>query len=271
MKKDIAVLITCHNRKDKTLTCLEALYKCDIPTGYTINIFLTDDGCTDGTADAVCTKYPQVHIVTGDGTLFWNRGMHLAWKTARQHADYDYYLWLNDDTELKSDCIQKLLCGTNHQIIVGTTSNKSTGEITYGGFDKRNRHIIPGNDPINCEYFNGNIVLIPIEIVTTIGLNDPIFRHALGDFDYGMRARKARFELLVAPGILGYCDEHTAAPKWRNPSVSLYKRIIELYKPLGNDPFEFFVFDFRHNGLINAIIHFFSIHLRTLFPNLWNK
>ena len=49
--KKIAVIITYHNRKSKTLQCLKQLF--DVVETYTTNIdlkvFLTDDGSTDGT------------------------------------------------------------------------------------------------------------------------------------------------------------------------------------------------------------------------------
>lgn len=37
---------------------------------------------------------------------------------------------------------------------------------------------------------NGNCVFIPSEIVNAIGNLDPIFSHAMGDIDYGLRAQK---------------------------------------------------------------------------------
>ena len=49
----ISVLLTCHNRKAKTLGCLTSLYAAELPVGYDMEVYLVDDGCTDGTADAV--------------------------------------------------------------------------------------------------------------------------------------------------------------------------------------------------------------------------
>ena len=57
----IAVILTCFNRKKKTVQCLRHLFAAanQYNTGHTgreevhLSIFLTDDGCTDGTADAV--------------------------------------------------------------------------------------------------------------------------------------------------------------------------------------------------------------------------
>jgi hypothetical protein len=52
--------------------------------------------------------------------------------------------------------------------------------------------------------------------------------------------------------------------------LNLISRIRNLYSPLsGCYPPEFFVFDKRHNGLILAFFHYFTIHLRALFPSIW--
>lgn len=85
MIQTLAVLLTVHNRKTKTLKCLQQLYT-QIPIkGYQVDVYLTDDGCTDGTPEAISQEFPQVHIIHGDGKLFWNRGMYTAWQEAAKN------------------------------------------------------------------------------------------------------------------------------------------------------------------------------------------
>ena len=104
--KYIAVLLTVHNRKEKTLKCLSELYSQQLSKEYKLIIYLTNDGCTDGTPEAVKANFPDVIIVNGDGSLFWNRGMYKAWTVASSDKDYDFYLWLNDDTLVKKFKLQ---------------------------------------------------------------------------------------------------------------------------------------------------------------------
>ncbi len=70
----IAALLTCFNRKQKTLVCLEALFNQVLPADVDISAYLVDDASTDGTSDVVRQTYPQVKIFSGDGNLFWNGG-----------------------------------------------------------------------------------------------------------------------------------------------------------------------------------------------------
>jgi GT2 family glycosyltransferase len=104
-----------------------------------------------------------------------------------------------------------------------------------------------------------------------VGFNDSFFRHALGDYDYGRRARKLGIESYVVPGILGKCDEHADTAIWCNPNYSLAKRWKYFRSPLGQNPEEYFVYDLRHNGFLSAVCHYLSIHLRLLLPSLWLK
>lgn len=53
IEANIAVLLTVHDRKNKTLRCLENLYKQVLPNYLRLDIYLTDDGCTDGTPEAI--------------------------------------------------------------------------------------------------------------------------------------------------------------------------------------------------------------------------
>jgi GT2 family glycosyltransferase len=238
-----------------------------------IDVYLVDDSCTDGTPQAIRDQFPQVHIIQGEGNLFWNRGMHLAWETAAKAKNYDYYLWLNDDTVLYLNAIQELITcseSENYQnIICGSTcATNNKDRITYGGRSERKGLIIPNGQKQACDFFNGNIVLISEFVYSVVGTNDPIFRHALGDFDYGLRAGKLGIKSTVAPNILGECDEHSVIAEWCNPQTPMLKRLKLLYSPLGNNPIEFFKYKKRHNGLFKACLFFISNHLRAIIPAL---
>ena len=85
--KDIAVLLTVFNRCEKTISCLKNLYAQKLPKNVSFDVWLTDDNCTDGTPLAVAKEYPEVHILTGEGILFWNRVMKNAWEAASKYKD----------------------------------------------------------------------------------------------------------------------------------------------------------------------------------------
>lgn len=269
MKEKIAVLLTVHNRCEKTLKCLASLFNADA----NFDVYLTDDGCTDGTRESIMLKYPTVKIIDGDGTLFWTRGMYKCFAVAIEKDIYDYYLWVNDDTvfvpgfiSCMIDCARKL----NNEVIVcgATVSGKDHSKITYGGYTRKNKILSLSNDIQFCYFASGNILLIPSYVQKKVGNIDPFFRHALGDFDYEGRAGKLGIKVVQAPNWLGICDKHEEIPKWRDVNYNFIKRIKYLYSPLGRNPIEFLYFDTRHYGICIAIFHFFTLHIRCLFPKM---
>jgi GT2 family glycosyltransferase len=275
MVPKIAVLITCHNRKETTLKCLQYLYQQkDLGVKFALVVFLVDDRSTDGTAEAIKTQFPSVNIIQGDGNLYWNRGMHLAWKTAVATNDFNYYLWLNDDTFIFENSIDTMLTSSqsfkNRAIICGCTQSFENKKITYGG-SKNGVLLEPNGSSQHCDLINGNFLLVPNTVYELNGFLDSFFHHALGDYDYGLRAQKKGIDSYISPDYIGYCDQNEELIKCFRADVPLLDRLKHLYSPLGVNPVVYFKYDKRHFGLLKAVIHFFSIHLHSLLPALWKK
>ena len=272
--KTIAVLLTVHNRKSETLNCLRGLSEIEVPQGVKLDIFLTDDGCTDGTAEAVSEQYPQVHMIQGDGNLYWNRGMYKAWEEAAKY-DYDFYLWLNDDTYVYKNLLTVLLEAveqTNNQsIIVGCTQSINTERITYGGRLANGQIPTPNGRLEVVHHFNGNIVFIPKSVYKQVGNLDYYFRHSKGDFDYGMRSSRLGIKAYQAGQILGCCDSHDRIDKWCDPKVPLRDRWKAMKRPTGMPPKEIYHMNINHKGFISAVVHYMLVYVRCVFPQLWLK
>lgn len=269
----IAVLLTVHNRKEITVACLSRLFSQYNKGQYILSVYVVDDGSTDGTAEEITKLYPDVHLIKGDGTLFWNRGMHKAWEAAAKDKEHDFYLWLNDDTNIVPDCIERLLAlssaNKDTAIIIGSTcATGNPNQVTYGGW-KNGKLVTDLTKPNKCETMNGNIVLIPKSVYDVLGMNDPTFRHCLGDTDYALRAKEHEIDCLTGLGIFGECDAHESPTIWMDPSQPFAKRWKNFFGPLGNNPFEFFYFRRKHFGIIAACSTFVSNWLHFFFPQLW--
>src|SRR5208282_764977 len=89
----IAALMTSFNRRDSTLRSLTALVRQQGAADFALHVFLVVDGSTDGTADAVQSAFPEVRVLQGDGSLYWNGGMRMAYAAAMQES-FDAYLFL---------------------------------------------------------------------------------------------------------------------------------------------------------------------------------
>lgn len=223
----LAALLTCYNRKAKTLECLDAFFQQEGLENIALDVYLVDDGSTDGTREAVARAYPAIQTISGTGSLFWNGGMRLAFGEAIA-GDYDGYLWLNDDTILYPDTLRSLLDtaenlakkGFEKAIVAASVRDPQTGEFTYGGMKQKGwfyppfkmQEVHPEETPQQCDTMCGNFVFIPRDVVLAIGNLDPQLTHYAGDWDYGLRAKQAGFTIWIAPGYQGTCP--------RNPKPS---------------------------------------------------
>jgi len=221
----IAVVMTCFNRRDKTLACLGSLAG-QRDHGADITAYVVDDGSTDGTAEAVAREHPEAILLLGTGALYWGGGMRMALEHAFT-ADYDYYLWLNDDIDLDDDAVTRLLStareleqrGEHSAIVIGSMRDPVSGAVTYGGRYRpfrslRTRFVVmqpAAEDPVPSETLNGNLVLVPGALAHAVGNIDASFRQKWGDQDYGLRARAAGGTVWVAPSTFGTCA--------RNPDI----------------------------------------------------
>lgn len=272
----IAVLLTCHNRCATTIACLEALGAQCLPQHTKLTSYLVDDGCTDGSAAAVLQRFPKVQIIPGDGNLYWCGGMRAAWSSAAAAFDYDGYLWLNDDVRLFPEAISTLLtlcqeaAATGRpSIVVGSTCDPDNDRLlTYGGW-QGDKLIEPSLGVQTCDTMSGNFVLVPREVFEVVGNLSPDFRHVFGDRDYGFRARKAGFEIWVAPGFLGQCRRNPCPP-WADPSVPFSRRWHSVHSPTVYPLREQWIFCRRHHGW-GGFVRTAKLYFRVLFPGQWNR
>jgi glycosyltransferase involved in cell wall biosynthesis len=214
----IAVLITSHNRREKTLTCLASLLGQSLPGDVSIRVFLVDDGSTDGTSEAVEARFPEVVLIRASGTAYWNGGMRLAFAEAVK-SPYDFLLWLNDDTVLNEGAVETLLGeydavsngGALTSMIAGATVDRKTGVVLSGGYRLKPPEFLcrfalqpPAGSPQLCHALSGNCLLIPARVAGELGNLSSDYTHFLGDFDYALRARKAGFGVWLASRPVGH-------------------------------------------------------------------
>lgn len=292
----IAVILTCFNRKKQTISCLEQLYKSveeynrNNKEYIELSVFLTDDGCTDGTSDAIRENFTDkdITILKGNGNLFWAGGMRLAWKNAiRTGNKWDFYLLLNDDTDLM-DCTWNELMNAHQYSLAnygkggvysGITSAKSDhGKMTYGGniwINKllaKSQRLKPTGTPQRCDMTNANILLVSNEVVTKIGIFSEAYTHGIADYDYSIRANKNGFPVLVTANFCGRCEnDHKSKDDIIKTvcAMSLKERKRYFKHPLHSNK-DYLTFIKQHSAFRYPLVAF-GRFLNVYFPNLYYR
>lgn len=258
----LAVLMACHNRRAKTVACLQHLALAAKQASIDYQLFLFDDGSIDGTADAVRSVEPGAVILQGDGSCYWNRSMHRVFAAAMR-IGFPAYMWLNDDTMLQPGAFNLLLSarnlvGAGDAIVVGAVNDPETGMTTYGGaryVSPRWRPFLctvvhPGTEPKEVDVVNGNVVLIPDGIARKLGNLDPVFEHGMGDTDYSMRARKLGIRILLTAGYVGVCPRNSLKGTHRDQTLTLSQRARQLFARKGLPLRSWLTMCLRHGGML---------------------
>ena len=227
----ISVLLTCHNRRAKTESCLRSLmealesYNKRAEEQICIEVFLTDDGSTDGTAEAARKIIPDenvLHILQGDGNLFWARGMCKAWEEALKYAEkWQFYLLLNDDVVLMDNVFEELLSANDYSIKNYDKQGLYSGQCcdpidhnkrTFGGHVWVNRFLgttkvmLPTGKPELCDITNANILMVSPNVVKKIGIFNKAFHHGGADYSYSIHARDKGFPVLLTANFCAMCE-----------------------------------------------------------------
>lgn len=258
---NIAVILTCHNRKSLTLQSLVSLkksidlYNQSDKDKVNYMIYLTDDGCTDGTVEALKEILPvnTLHVIKGDGNLFWAGGMRKAWNEAISDViEWDFYLLLNDDTIVNPSAVSVLMEAHRYSLATigksglysGICCDPKSGMTTYGGDIWTNRllgltkRLSSNGKPQECDMANANILLVSKEVVKGLGIFYQGFIHGKADHDYSIQAKKKGYPLFLTSDFCGVCsNDHGTTYSYKNKvlGMNLAQRVNFFKHPLNSN------------------------------------
>lgn len=263
----LAVLMTSHDRRARTLSALRALEEQrGLPAWTTLGVHLVDTGSTDGTPEAVRLRHPAVEVMSVGADVSRNQALRIASRNSRSggggggplggtpggpsHA-WTHQLWLDDGVELFPGALATLLrtseAAGSDAVVVGAVRN-AYGDTVYSGRRGRSLTLVePGaHRPERCDTYDGRVVLVPRAVYDVVGDPDKVFRHRMGDYDHGRRARRAGVAAFVAPGHAGECVDGPAAPGSREPGIGVREALRRVTSVRELPPRQWWVYCLRH-------------------------
>lgn len=220
----------------------------------------------------------RIHLIEGDGSLYWAKGMNLAWCKAleeeRIHCPtpahnshyHDGFLWLNDDGVLKRGAIEKSLeewrgIGEESAVLVGAcSSDESERECSYEITDEHNQLVPPNGKVTRCSgWFTGNFVFVPRKAYEKVGMISGEYTYARADYDYAERLKRAGTPVYGSSEYVGVCV-NDFDKKMRGKS--LWTRIRMLWTPGYYNLHDMFIFRMKYYGFLRAMVS--SLHLAVL-------
>jgi GT2 family glycosyltransferase len=216
--KRVELVTPVHNRREITLQCLRSLSRID-RTGLDIHIIVVDDGSSDGTCESIREKFPDVHVIRGDGNLWYTAGTNLGINEALKHNP-DYILCFNDDSIFDENALRALVeCAeTNAKSVVGAllllwdephrvfqvAPHWDTWRGGWQHFREQTVWTVPMH-AFDVEMIVGNCVLYPKEVFDAFGMPDPRISAQYGDAEFTTRIGKNGWRLLLEPRARVFC------------------------------------------------------------------
>ncbi len=222
----LSIIIPVFNGLEYTQKSLKSLEKqiSILPRDKSkIHIVVVDDGSSDGTYEWVKSNHPEVHILQGNGNLWWSGGVNKGMEYALEHLKTEYILWWNNDILPDDNYLKNLLQVIGKQpedVVIGSKIFMLHKNLIWGmggKFDPRKgtKHMYAERKedgpelkkPFEVDWFPGMGTCFHKSVFDKIGyLDEENFPQYHGDSDFTLRAKKAGFRLIAFPELIIFND-----------------------------------------------------------------
>jgi GT2 family glycosyltransferase len=187
---------------------------------HSLHIIVVDDGSTDGTPELISQHFSDVYLIRGDGNLWWTGAIAQGMIYATEQLNANYLLWLNDDIVVADDFVTQVIWQCQRTWLRKTITGgiichqQYRNWIVFGGVRASqqisNMADFEQTPLLKADTLNGNITLMPAQIVAEVGLPDVMrFRHYGGDYEYICRAKAAGYSIELSSYLQAQTD-HSA-------------------------------------------------------------
>jgi GT2 family glycosyltransferase len=199
-----AVVIPVHGGLPLTIRCLESLRECD---PMPVMVVIVDDGSPDETASHLATHFRDVHVVHGDGNLWWGGATNLGCNYAIERGARNLILLNNDNVALSQNLLRELArlvderggCVGATTLIEDSDGRRkifgSGGMLDWKGHGtllRRSDEWFRDSDSVDeCEWLPGMALAFEADLFRRLGgIDASAFPQSRGDADFTLRARR---------------------------------------------------------------------------------
>ena len=263
MTGEMWVIILTFNGWQDTRECLRSVFAV---ARENLKVLVVDNGSTDETLSTLPQEFPQAHVLVNPSNLGYAEGNNVGMRYAMAQGA-EYLIILNNDVIVAKDWSEVLLNAARaneRAALLGPmiyhadepTVIQSAGGLMTRDWQAYHRGM---NEPdagqfadlARVDWLNGCAILARATALETIGLLDPSFFMYAEDVDWGIRARRAGYDVLFVPQARvwhrGVKRNYTPAP---HVTYYIARNELRLIR--------------KHHGSINALGKTWLRHARTL-------
>lgn len=259
--KVVIVLLT-YQQLENTLNCIESINKISYPN---YDVILVNNYSQDNTEFEVIKKFPKTIVINSDVNLGCSKGRNKGIDYAIKNINFKYMVFLDNDTEVKSNFLDALVSEIEHDNSVGLVYPKvlyldHPNTIQHAGFMKFNfytgKFISNANGLIDNGIFNssvyseicsGTCILLLKELVVNSAGFDRIFDpYGYEDLDFILRATKGEAKIKYCPEAVIYHKESRTPTKgkYNKEFAKLKARNLKIFMKRHASKFQLFIFYF---------------------------
>lgn len=227
---DLSVVIVNWNTRDLLLNCLNSLLQ-ELST-LSHEVFVVDNGSTDGSVTMVREKFPAVIIIENGRNLGFARATNIALRRATGH----FWLLLNSDTRVKEGALKGLLqtmeggpgigvaglqlvnedgslqnsVGNAPSLLTELTNKRLLRLLLPSRFPGKENH---GSQLLEVESVIGACMMVRSSAAEEVGLLDEDYFFFLEETDWCVRMRRAGWKVVHDPRFSVYHLQGRSAGK----------------------------------------------------------
>jgi GT2 family glycosyltransferase len=202
----IYILLPVHNRRATTERFLKSFAG---QTDQNYRLIVIDDGSTDGTSEMVAGINPGTTVIRGSGNLWWAGSLQrgFEWLKAEKVPPDALVLLINDDTAFSSRFLAsgRAAMGTRHHaMLLAQLCEPDPAKPCLLGakVDWRDLQFTVAFRIEDIDCFSTRGLFLRMEDLVAIGGFRPrLLPHYLSDYEFTIRARRARYQLLTDPEV----------------------------------------------------------------------
>jgi GT2 family glycosyltransferase len=216
----ISVIIPLWNGRAYINACLDALLTAAAHCEGSVEILVVDNGSTDGSAQRVAERFPQVRLIRNGRNLGFAGGCNVGLRAARG----DTLVLLNQDTEVSPTWLSRLTAAVDQTSVAGSLALLADGQtIQHAGGRIQwplgiAHHLGYGEPlaerwqkPVQVDFVTAAAMAFPRRLLDEIGFFDERFWPGYyEDVDFCYRAREVGYSIHYQPDAILIHQEHAS-------------------------------------------------------------